>query len=402
MREMRVIVLAVCAAVLLQPVGARAWVLFAAFNPSPQAWTTTYESDPTNNDSIALSDDHHRQGKTETRDRAEVEHDWGSGLGNVTTDTGRHLEGSARCFVQTSAPSVTGSIAATCIAETDRNGNRGCDEGRCWVDTDGADGVLGGAGAADDYTYNIALDTDADGDADSWQVTKSDTAGGIGGTVPTNAMILWDTSSTCPAGYSEATEWRNLSIRGADIAVADANVPNSAGTSCTGSSAPAGCGAAGGTANYNDTSDASEIVSHTHTGPSHSHSVTTSNHTHTGPSHAHTIAHTHDTTIGNHGHTLQIDHSSTGGSSSTPAQSVDDGGAPDDTSPVLTDLTGGGTFVSSGTSTANSGSGGTGSTGSNGGESLTSGNGGTGATGSAGGTQPSLGPFRTALFCRKT
>lgn len=156
---LQMFLVALCTAVLTQ-----AGLLFAGFTAPPTSWTAAYELDPTATDPVSQGDDHLRAVKAEVRDRGEAELDWGA-LGNVTTDTGRLLEGGARCFVANAAPTVNGTITATCLAEADRNGNRGCDEGRCWIDADGVDNV---AGNADDRSMNIAIDSDADGDADSW------------------------------------------------------------------------------------------------------------------------------------------------------------------------------------------------------------------------------------------
>lgn len=215
---------------------------WAAFNPSPVGWDATFEANPANTDSLSEADDHMRQIKVETSNRLETELDFGE-FDNVTTDTGRLLEGAARAFVQDAAPTVDGTIGATCLAEADYDGNRGCDEGRLWADSN------------DGYKLYVAQDSDADGDADAWQPVNA---------VPQNAIILWDTSDACPTGYSEVTAFRNHTIRGADRASADGNVPDSAGVSCDGSAAPAGCGALGGTEAYDDNLEGNEGEAHAH------------------------------------------------------------------------------------------------------------------------------------------
>lgn len=225
---------------LVFPHGQRA--VLAAFNAPPQSWTTTYESDPTATDPVSQGDDHLRALKTETRRRGVVEHDW-STVAAFGTDTGRHYPGAARVFFQSAAPTVDGSISAACLFRPDTAGNQGCDEGRVWIDSD-------------DNSINVCDDTDSDGDCDAWEAVIA--------AVPTNAMILWDSSNTCPTGYTEATEFRNLTIRGADRASATVNVPDNAGVSCSGSGAPAGCGAPGGTDNYDDIPTTDELVSHNH------------------------------------------------------------------------------------------------------------------------------------------
>jgi len=148
-----------------------ALVAFASFSPSPQSWTAAFETNPANTDSIAQADDHMRQIKTEVRERVETEMDFGSGLGNIGTDTGRLLLGAARAFTGNALPTANGLISATCLAEADYNGNRGCDEGRLAVDLDGPDNV---AANSDDRQAYVCRDTDSDGDCDSWVTLRAD------------------------------------------------------------------------------------------------------------------------------------------------------------------------------------------------------------------------------------
>jgi hypothetical protein len=230
-------------------------VWLASFSASPQAWTAAFETNPANTDSVSQADDHMRQIKGEVRERLETEMDFGE-LGNVTTDTGRNLEGSARAFRQNTAPTADGSIGATCLAEADYDGNRGCDDGRLFIDADGPDNT---GSTADDNTLYVSRDTDSDGDADSWAAVPA--------TLPTNSIILWDASNTCPPGFSEATEFRQVGVRGADIAGASANIPNSAGVTCGPSSITSGaanCNATNGINAYNDDLEVEEMPSHDH------------------------------------------------------------------------------------------------------------------------------------------
>lgn len=227
--------------------------LLASFTASPQAWTAAFETNPANTDSVSQADDHMRQIKLELRDRIEAEHDFAE-LGNVTTDTGRHLEGSARVFRQNAAPTIDGFITAACLGEADYDGNRGCDDGRLFVDADGPDNT---GSTSDDNTLYVSQDTDSDGDADSWGAV-------VATSVPANAIILWDTSNTCPLGYTEVTAFRGLMPRGADRAAADTGIPDNAGATCSGSTADSGCNAAGGFDNYDDDLSTDEMPSHNH------------------------------------------------------------------------------------------------------------------------------------------
>jgi hypothetical protein len=226
--------------------------LLASFSASPQAWTAAFETNPANTDSVSQADDHMRQIKGEIRERLETEMDFGE-LGNVTTDTGRHLEGSARVFRQNAPPTVDGSITAACLAEADYDGNRGCDDGRLYIDADGPDNT---GSTGDDNSLYVTVDSDSDGDADSIAAVNT--------FLPTNSIILWDASNTCPPGFAEATEFRGIGLRGADRASASGDIPDNAGVNCTESSLGSGCSAAGGLDNYNDTLSTDEMPSHNH------------------------------------------------------------------------------------------------------------------------------------------
>lgn len=160
--------------------------ILASFSASPQAWSAAFETNPANGDNVSQADDHMRQIKEEVRNRVETEMDFGE-LGNVTTDTGRLLEGAARIFVTGTAPSVTGAISATCLAEADWDGNRGCDEGRFWCDSD------------DNLCY-FAEDTDADGDADAWTAVSAST------TLTASRAVVTDGSGLLSAATTTATE----------------------------------------------------------------------------------------------------------------------------------------------------------------------------------------------------
>lgn len=132
-----------------------AFAVLASFTASPIPWDGAFESNPANSDSVSQGAAHIRQVKAETSRRAGVDHDWGA-FGNVTTDLGRHLKGSARLFLQSAAPAVDGTKTAICTAEADTTGARYCSGGELWLDTD-------------DNQLRVALDNDNDGDADSWQ-----------------------------------------------------------------------------------------------------------------------------------------------------------------------------------------------------------------------------------------
>lgn len=144
-------------------------VLFSAQVAMATPWDAGYEADPDGaTDLISEGDDQLRQLKSENRERLEVEHNFGAAS---TTDTGLHSIGSARCFVQATAPtdinsgtaargqynSSTGLPAGTALTTTETSsGTQDIGAGRCWIDTDGPDGV---ANTPDDYSMAVWNET---------------------------------------------------------------------------------------------------------------------------------------------------------------------------------------------------------------------------------------------------
>lgn len=101
------------------------FVLLAA----PFAWATlqtwdsgTFEASPANSDPVSQGDDKIRELKENIRERAEVEHLWGTISSGG--DNGRHREGSARAFYESSDPSALAN------SSTDTSGSGALDEGR--------------------------------------------------------------------------------------------------------------------------------------------------------------------------------------------------------------------------------------------------------------------------------
>jgi microcystin-dependent protein len=176
--------------------------------------------------------------------------------------------------------------------------------------------------------------------------------------VPTGAILGFG-AAAAPTGYllcdgtavSRATFSALFAVIGTTWGVGDGsttfNVPDGRGKSLYGK-ATAGTGSTLG--------GSFGAIDHTHTGPSHTHGVTTSNHTHTGG------AHTHTATLA--------------GGTSTPSATADvqfgAGATVASATHVHTDIV-----------TGTTDSGGAVATSSNGGESLTSAAGGTGATGTS-------------------
>lgn len=148
-------------------------LVMAGLPTSTDAWDTTYETDPDTTDPYSEGPSNMRVMKTITRLRAQTEHFWGSGLDSASTtqDDGRHREGSARVFVDTTPPEVdSDDNTDACLQVDDADSDAHCEQGRVWVDVDGADDI---ADTFDDYTIYVAEDTDTDGFADSWvQVSR--------------------------------------------------------------------------------------------------------------------------------------------------------------------------------------------------------------------------------------
>ena len=91
--------LLILAATLLVPV-----VVFSLPTP-PDVWDAAYEALPAAGDPVGEGDDQMRSNRVEVRKRAEVEHHWATITAN-THDNGLHRVGSARCFLQTAAPTA--------------------------------------------------------------------------------------------------------------------------------------------------------------------------------------------------------------------------------------------------------------------------------------------------------
>lgn len=113
-------------------------VLFVMLAWSPylfgalQTWDlATFEASPANSDQVSQGDDKIRELKENIRDRAEVEHLWGT----ISTggDNGRSREGNARVFYDNSEPSALSNSV------TDTAGSGALDEGRLWRDANDGD-----------------------------------------------------------------------------------------------------------------------------------------------------------------------------------------------------------------------------------------------------------------------
>ena len=96
-------------------------------------WTTGYHSEPDGaTDPGSVLDDELQTLKALIRERAAIEHDWGtSSFSGGFQDSGRHTNGSARAFAQNTAPT-------TLLKPDGTAGNTltsALDGGRLWIDT---------------------------------------------------------------------------------------------------------------------------------------------------------------------------------------------------------------------------------------------------------------------------
>jgi hypothetical protein len=118
----------------------------AAPESDDEIWNSaTYEDDPEAGDPLGQGDDHIRELKEQIRERAEVEHHWGT---DHTDDTGLHKVGSSRCYAQSAAPTtlpdsktdhVPGTGGQTGVSNLNTDATAGAEDvglGRCWIDTD--------------------------------------------------------------------------------------------------------------------------------------------------------------------------------------------------------------------------------------------------------------------------
>jgi hypothetical protein len=135
-----------CLAVKILLIGLLFAVPVWAGDPNqPEPWDTgggSYEADPADGDAVGQGDDHFRAMKREIRDRVEVEHHFGSVVGD---DTGLHRLGSGRCFYQSAVPTAL-EVADhdndglgpgdTTLANQDYQSQEIKGLGRCWVDSD--------------------------------------------------------------------------------------------------------------------------------------------------------------------------------------------------------------------------------------------------------------------------
>lgn len=212
-------------------------------------WDNNFEANPGDSDLVSDGDNQIRQLKHAIRERAEVQHEWAAGVGEA--QMGFHLEGSAWALDEPDCSGViltlNQEVGQLCRESTDQS---------LWV----ADAAGGG-----------------------WEqvsagITPVITAGVLT-PVPQHGIILWDQGALsgdedcntvaddgCPCGWTEATEFQGLTIRGADSAAADLAIPDDDGDDCTGGGGAGGCDAAAGATpgKYADLITETQLPDHSH------------------------------------------------------------------------------------------------------------------------------------------
>ena len=95
-------------------------------------WSSYWETQPTGSGSPTLGDDKLRELKQAVRERLEQAHYVSYGTSGALSNDGWHLEGSARVFVMSSAPTVLGDVASTGLSTA--VGGVDLYHGRLWFD----------------------------------------------------------------------------------------------------------------------------------------------------------------------------------------------------------------------------------------------------------------------------
>ena len=205
-------------------------VVFATnINPWDATFNTSVPNDATNISDIDL---HIINAKESTQARMDVDHAFSSLNATTTTNTGRHLAGTANVFVVTTD---TACSTITAMTNPDNNASSALATGAVCIDVTDHEVCV----------YNSG-----------WQCNTPATAN-----VPTGAVFMFATA--CPTGYTDisAAHTGNM-LRVIDTA-AVANIPNTEATACTATGGE--CGAP--TTAYSDTLTAVEMPAHTHTTP---------------------------------------------------------------------------------------------------------------------------------------
>ena len=136
--------------------------IFREARAAEEVWNSTFEGSPANGDPISAGASKIRDTRENTRARLQVEHFVGGTIASEDDDNGLHRLGSARCYMTESAPTglfdshsgitlITdltdllpagtgvGDLANTSTGAAGALAEDDVGQGRCWIDTDGAD-----------------------------------------------------------------------------------------------------------------------------------------------------------------------------------------------------------------------------------------------------------------------
>lgn len=202
-------------------------------------WDAAFEAIPLDTDNVADGNEAINNFKVAVSERLEEQHQFGE-TGVDAFDTGRHREGSAWALRSV-------DCEAQIIPADD-------EAGRLCVTNGDQDLFVAVSGAAPGpppplWTRVVAL--------------------------PQHAIILWDQQingdencdgvlgpNECPCGFEEDPDFRNLTIRGADMGNTHADIPNGPGESCEEPGGMGTCTADPGM--YDDTLDIAQMPGHDH------------------------------------------------------------------------------------------------------------------------------------------
>lgn len=220
-------------AILLAALLMVAVVLSAAFSKSAEAveadevWATAFEESPDNSDAISAGAAKVRASRSNVRARLEVEHFFGGTAASEDDDNGLHRLGSGRCYMTEVAPtglfdshsgiglitdledlnvstpsSNDGTLANISSGAAGAAVEDDIGHGRCWIDTDGADGntndectgfqTSAGTGSPVDATPNCCTATDTGTcDLDDNKMYTYLGVAGDAGSPPTGLVAGW-------------------------------------------------------------------------------------------------------------------------------------------------------------------------------------------------------------------
>lgn len=207
-------------------------------------WDNAFEATPAMSELASTTPARLQDIKGEVRTRLETELDFGD-QNAVGLDTGRLQIGSSRIFIH-----ATDCTVVVGIVEADFDGNVDLDNGRlCWEADD-----------ADLYIFAGAT-TDDPPTGGAWVImVDGATQTGVG--VDSGMIVLREDGTACATGWTDVTTtsgYEGVTVRGADLSVGIAGIPDTAGIDC-----PGGAGCSGTAEEYNDTIVVAEMPSHGH------------------------------------------------------------------------------------------------------------------------------------------